>query len=324
MEENLNPTQPGVPQSHLQAAPSSATPTSTSAVSKCDFRQSGQLGAEQVRQLSALHQTFAAGLANALSAYLRAGIEVKLLGVEQIPYREFVSRLPEQPYVVSVSMLPAEESAAIQLDLRLLLPIIDLLLGGSGRETAEVRQLTEIEEQVLDALLTVICRELQAAWQPVLPIQFQAEKRLKQSHILKLIESEDRTLYLNFEMVLNDIRGLLTLVFSSAPTIQLLRQLGQQGSSPRRSTHRATNGHMRDRLLDCKFTAELRIPRLALRIREIVDLQPGQILPLRHPVNEALSFSINGFGLFAGVPVSCGGSRGALLQEKAPEKFKEQ
>ena len=285
-------------------------------VSECDFRQAGQLSAEQVRQLSALHQTFAASLANSLSAYLRVGIEAKLLGVEQIPYREFVSQLPEQPYVASISMMPAEECAAVQVDLRLLLPVIDLLLGGSGRDKADARELTEIEEQVLETLLTVICRELQAAWQSVLAVQFQPGKRLKQSQILKLIEPEDRTLYLRLEMVLNDIQGLLTLVFSSTATTQLLRQLGQQGISPRRPAHKGTNDHLRERLLDCKFTAELRIPRVALRIGEIVDLQPGQILPLRHPINDALSFSVNGFRLFRGVPVSCGPARGALLQEK--------
>jgi flagellar motor switch protein FliM len=318
MEEELKPQN-----LESKQPPAAWNPVATNGqdrvIGDCDFRQSGQLSAEQVRQLAALHQTFATGLASSLGAYLRVGIEAKLLGVEQIPYREFVGRLPEQPYVASISMMPAEESAAVQLDLRLLLPVIDLLLGGSGRDKADAdaRELTEIDEQVLETLLALICRELQAAWQPLLQVQFQPERRLKPPQLLKLMEAEDRTLYLNFEVVLNDIRGMLAVIFSYTTASQILRQLGQQGTSVRRTVPKSENNHLRERLLDCKFTAELRIPRVALRIRDIVDLQPGQILPLRHPINDALSFSINGLALFGGLPVSCGTSRGALLQEKA-------
>jgi flagellar motor switch protein FliM len=323
MEEALNPANREAAPEPVPAA-GSHPPATVPMVAECDFRQAGQLSPEQVRQLSALHQTFATSLAGSLSAYLRVALETKFLGVEQIPYREFVSRLPEQAYVASISMVPAEELVAIQLDLSLLLPMIDLLLGGSGRGPAEPRELTEIEEQVLETLLAIICRELKVAWQPVLQVQFEPEQRVKQAHLPKLNEAEDRTLYLSFEMVLNDTRGFFTLVFSSTTTVQLLRQLGQQGASPRRPNRSHTNDRVRERLLNCNLTTELRLPRLALRIGEIVDLQPGQILPLRYPINDPLSFAVNGLGFFQGTPVSCGTFRGALLQEKAGStKFQE-
>jgi flagellar motor switch protein FliM len=317
MEEDLSPADRETAPGPVPASGSNATTTQRGpVVGECDFRQAGQLSPEQVRQLSALHQTFATSLAGSLSAYLRVALETKFLGVEQIPYREFVSRLPEQAYVASISMVPAEELVAIQLDLSLLLPMIDLLLGGSGRGPAEPRELTEIEEQVLETLLAIICRELKVAWQPVLQVQFEPEKRVKQAHVPKLNDAEDRTLYLSFEMVLNDTRGLFTLVLSSTTTAQLLRQLGQQGASPRRLNRSHTNDRLRERLLDCALITELHLPRLALRIGEIVDLRPGQILSLRYPINNPLLFSVNGLGFFEGSPVSCGTLRGALLHQK--------
>lgn len=249
--------------------------------------------------------------------YLRVGIEVKLLEVEQLPFREFISRLPEGPYVAPVLFLALEERAVVQLDLRLLLPVIDLLLGGNGRDATDPRELTEIEEQVLETLFSLVCREIQIAWHPVLPVQLQAENRLKQSQIPKAIELEDRTLLLNFEIVLNDVHGLLNFVLPSTISNQLIRRLGPQGGPPRRLVRKGLNGPLRERLLNCEFTTELHLPNLALRIRDVTNLQPETILRLGHPADQALSFSVNGHALFGGVPVSCGTSRGALLQEKA-------
>jgi flagellar motor switch protein FliM len=210
--------------------------------------------------------------------------------------------------------LPAAESAAIQIDIGILLPLIDLLLGGSGSATVEARELTEIEEQIVETLLVLICRELQLAWQAIVPVQFQVQKRLKQNQIPKLIAPEDKTLYLNFELVLNEIRGLVTIVFSSAITSRLLRLLGQDAPMPERGGSRAKDQRLRERMLDCQLTGELSIQRMALRVRELVELRPGAILTLPHAVGAPMSFSINGQALFAGAPVSCGASRGAVLQ----------
>ncbi len=305
MEENLKPGE-RPPTENAESAPR--------VIIDCDFSQWAGFSVERIKQLSALHQAFATGLGNSLGAYLRVGIEAKLLGVEQVSYREFVERLPEQPYVVHLSTLPAAESAAIQIDVGILLPLIDLLLGGSGSGTIEARELTEIEEQIVETLLALICRELQVAWQAIAPVQFQVQKRLKQNQIPKLIGAEDKTLYLNFELVLNEIRGLFTLVFSSAITSRLLRLLGQDAPMPERGGQRAKDQRLRQRVLDCRLTGELNIPKLALRVRELVDLAPGVILTLPHAVGAPMSFSINGQPLFAGAPVSCGASRGAVLQ----------
>ncbi len=297
-----------------EAAGAENAPSAGPVVTECDFSRWAGFSAERVKQLSALHQAFATSLGNSLGAYLRVGIEAKLLGVEQVSYREFTERLPEQAYVVHLSTLPAAESAAIQIDIGILLPLIDLLLGGSGNGAIEARELTEIEEQIVETLLALICRELQLAWQAIVPVQFQVQRRLKQNQIPKLIAPEDKTLYLNFELVLNEIRGLVTIVFSSAITSRLLRLLGQDAPMPERGGRRARDERLRERLLDSRLTGELSIPKLALRVRELVDLSPGVILTLPHALSAPLSFSINGQLLWAGAPVSCGALRGAVLQ----------
>lgn len=288
----------------------------TQVVKECDFRQAGQLTKEQVQQVTLLHETFPPSLANSLGAYLRVGIRANLVAAEQITYNEFLSRLPEQTYVVTIPLSPSEELAAIQLELQLLFPMIDLLLGGSGQAITESRDLTEIEEQILESVVAVICREMQATWQSVLPLEFGVGQRQKQAQIITLMMPGERTLYLSFELLLNDIRGLLNIVFPATIANALLRKLALQGMVQRRPSSSDNSARLRERLLDCSFTTELQLLDIPARIGDIVDLQTGSILPLRHSLNDSMSFSVNGHPCFSGVPVSCGPLRGALLQGK--------
>ena len=67
---------------------------------------------------------------------------------------------------------------ALQLDLKVAFPIIDLLLGGEGKGMAATREITEIEEQILDSVARIVCRELGAAWQ-ALALEVSFEERLE-------------------------------------------------------------------------------------------------------------------------------------------------
>jgi flagellar motor switch protein FliM len=285
-------------------------------VKECDFRQAGQLSKDQVRQVTMLHETFPPSLGNSLGAYLRVGIHANLVAVEQISYNEFLSRLPEQTYVATINLMPAEEMAAVQLEMQLLLPMIDLLLGGSGQVVSEPRELTEIEEQILESVVGVICRELQATWRGIWPLEFAVGQRQKHTQIMGLMMPGERALYLSFELLLNEIRGLLNLVFPAAISNLLLRKLASQGMVQRRPSTTDYSAQLRECLLGCAFTSELQLARVPVRIGDIVDLQPGRVLPLRHALQDSMSFAVNGHPVFRGVPVSCGPFRGALLQEK--------
>jgi flagellar motor switch protein FliM len=60
------------------------------------------------------------------------------------------------------------------------------LLGGEGAGQPPSREITEIEEQVLETIMRIICRELQAAWQ-ALSLEFQFEQRQQLGQVQQLM-----------------------------------------------------------------------------------------------------------------------------------------
>lgn len=287
-------------------------------VKDCDFRHSGQLTKDQVRQVTILHEPFAPSLANSLGAYLRVAFQISLVSVEQLSYRDYLGRLPELTYFAMVSVQPMEEVAGLQLDLSVVFPMIDLLLGGQGAALTEPRDLTEIEEQILESVVVLLCREMQATWRQALPLDFSMGHRLKQSQIMSLMLPADRALNLSFEIRLNETRGNLNWVFPATVSNVLLRKLGQEGMARRRRHSPDDIARLRESMLESHFNLELTLPELAVRIGDITDLKPGVVLPLRHSVREPMKIAVNGEHVFTGAPVSCGGARGGLIQTVLP------
>jgi len=63
-------------------------------VKRYDFRRPNKFSKEQLRTLYMIHENFGRMVANFLSAYLRANIQVKIISVEQMTYEDFVLSLP--------------------------------------------------------------------------------------------------------------------------------------------------------------------------------------------------------------------------------------
>src|SRR5215475_10666059 len=112
------------------------------------FSSAGQISTDQLRAISMLNDLFARNLTHNLSAWLRSRFQVNLVSAEQIPFNDFLLRIPEITYVAAVRLEPLGALSVLQLDLALAPPIIDLLLGGDGRE-GPLRELTDIEESIL-------------------------------------------------------------------------------------------------------------------------------------------------------------------------------
>ncbi len=285
-------------------------------VQACDLRKLGTLNAEQVRVVSTLHESFARRLGGSLGAYLRVGFEMNLVSVEQLIYSELLSRLPELTYLASLTMMPIDARATIQADLSLVFPIVDLVLGGSGADPIDPRELTEIEEQIFETVVCVIARDLQTTWAPVLPIEMKFDQRQQSTQIQSLMLPVEKVLSLTFEIRLPDARGTLNLAFPAVVANALLRKLSVQWSYVERTPSKETRGQLRERLLDSRFAVNLSLPPSQLSIREIAKLEPDYVLVLPKRAHEPINLNIAGKPMFQAYPIRHGSNRGARIERR--------
>lgn len=304
----------------FQAARARTQPAPEAAKSRVlpwSFSRSGQISNEQLRAISMLNDIFARNLTHHLAAWFRSKAQVSLVSAEQIPFSEFLLRIPELAYVCSVRLEPLRAISVLQMDLTTAPSIIDLLLGGEGKAT-EPRELTDIEEAIFSGVVEAVCRELTTAWQSV-GLTFVFEKRQMQTQAPRLIPVSEKTLCLSFELRLAEASGLLNLAFPAVVSNAILRRLAGERSRQRRHPHET-----RDRLLalirQCRTEATLQLPPVRVPAEAVGRMEKGSVLRLQLPARARAQFRAGGVVLFSAAAVAQGDQRAAHLLGPAGTK----
>lgn len=284
-------------------------------VEKCDLGRSNTLTADQVRAVTTLHESLARRLGSSLGAYLRAGFEMNLVAAELVSYREFLMLIPDLTYLASLRILPMDARALLQADLSLVFPIVDLVLGGSGADLIEPRDLTEIEEEIFQTVATLIASDLQVTWAALikLDIQFDQRQQLRQAQHLML--ASEKTLSLTFEIRLPNARGMLSMAIPAVVSNALLRKLLSH-SPLERLPSRESRQRIRTRTLDSRFEATLTLPNSKLSVRALLALEAGSVLMLPKRADESIHLNIAGKPMFMAYPVRHGTQKGARIDQR--------
>jgi len=289
-----------------------------SAVTLWDVQRTGQIRREEVQSISSLHEAFARSLTHAVGAYLRIGFTAALVSAEHITYGEVLTRIPEISYLATCKLSPLDETALVQLDLAVAFPLIDVLLGGEGSSNPAGRQITEIEEQVLETIMRIICRELQNAWQ-VLNLEFEFEQRQQPEQIQRHMSSEDKTLSLNFDLTVAENHGTLNLIFPTSVSNALLRKLATSQVRVKRKARPDAEQRLRNHLLSSPFRLDLETQIGGLALRELMSLSPGQLLLLKCPARQPAALRVGGYELFVATVARRGHRRAAQVLQRCAE-----
>jgi flagellar motor switch protein FliM len=303
--------------SAAQKGPKSGRVAPEKKVEPCDLRRSSTLTSNQVRVVTTLHESLARRLGNSLGVYLRVAFEMNLVSAEQLTFDEFLSRVPELTYLASLHVLPIDARAALQADISLVFPIVDLVLGGSGADPIEPRDFTEIEEQIFETVIRLIARDLQSTWAAVIELDIRFDQRQQYSQVQNLMAPHEKILSLSFEIRLLEARGTLNMAFPAVIANALLRKLSSKGVLFERVPSPEIRQRLQQRLLDSHFLTHLSLPPSPLKIRELLALEPGSVLPLPVPCGAPISFNVSGKPMFLAYPVRHGLKKGARVDRRS-------
>lgn len=286
------------------------------AVAACNFRTVGQISREETVAITRLHEPFARNLAHSLGAYLRTMLELSLASAEQLTYSEFLSRVPEITYLASLRMMPLDVAAAVHIDLSIAFPIIDVLLGGKGEADFQAREVTDIEDGILENIVRLISRELHAAWEQILPQEFEYEQRWQAAQIMQFMSPNERVLVIGFDLKMAQASGQFHVLLPALASGALLRRLSIEYTGQKRRGTPEELARIRTRLLQCPFAVELLLPGGVSSVRELMALEPNQVLPLNLPLDSPAYLAVAGLRLYLAAPARSGALRASHIKQR--------
>jgi flagellar motor switch protein FliM len=276
-----------------------------------DFSRAGQISNDQMRAISSVNDLFARNLMHTLGAWLRTPFNMKLVAGEQLPFSEFLERLSSPSYICSIRLEPLGAVGLLELELPLVSPIVDVLLGGVGRAWPP-RELTEIEEAILKSVVEMTVSELNLAWQSV-GLEFVFEKRESEATVPRMLTAGEKTLCVSFEARMPEAQGAMNLCLPAVVLNAILRRLVSEGDRPKRRSKDAQS-RMRELVGAMKISAALQFPTMRLRASELAALEPGTVLRLPLAKHSTSELRVGGLQFGRACPVRTGEHRGALLE----------
>jgi flagellar motor switch protein FliM len=267
-----------------------------------DFRRPNRITKEHVRALQMLHDSFARTLGSSLSAYLRSLVEVQLTSVDQLTCGEFLGSVSSPSALGIFEMPPLKGGAVLEVSPYLVFPIIDRILGGTGRASIRVRDLTEIERGLVDRVFRRLLADLQQAWLPVGRFEANLLKLETNPQFVQLTSANEVAILITFEVRVGEAQGVMSLCLPFPllePVFSKLvahRSIGAFSGAETQKVSHEVEGHVRNTSLNLRAVlAEVRVP-----IGDLSRLQPGDILPLPGKRELAVTVEVEGQPRFLG------------------------
>jgi|GEM_PF-1891017 len=305
--------------STLESKGQSRSKNGAPTVLPCNFRSAGRLSNESARTLTTLHELLARNLTNSLDVYLGTGLDVRLVGLEQLSIEDFRSKCQSAGYMLPCAMASSSNTILLELDNGLMFTMVDLLLGGSGATPSGVRELTEIDEEIMEGVGELVAQQIERTWQPV-SVELSAGKCLRPNLAHRVFPVTEKVLRVQFDVSVLGVTGTLCLAFAASLASHLVRNIRSDSSTGKSVTGRMPRPNLQKRILDCTFSLSCDLPDVRVPVRDLARIEVGSVLMFSAPVAMPGKLTLEGVNYFEAVPVRQGNTRAMqLLTQVTPQ-----
>ncbi|MBT8225273.1 MAG: flagellar motor switch protein FliM [Dactylosporangium sp.] len=275
-----------------------------------DFRRPAKLARDHVRTLQIAYETFARQFSTLLTTGLRAVSHVSLASIGQQSCEEYILSLPTSTVLAMCTIEPLPGITVLEFSLGIAMVSIDHLLGGTGGDQPQ-RPLTEIETPLLRGLITRVLGELRYALDPIVAVNPQLIGIEYNPQFAQIGVPSDIVVVASFDMKvgLEECVATVCMPFNSIfPTLQ-----EEQGdlvlSDAERDSRELVRRNITAGVEQAPIDVSVSFQPVLMHPADLVDLEPGDVVPLAHPTSVPLAVTAAGMTFAHAMP----GSRGTRL-----------
>ncbi|HEX8346235.1 MAG TPA: flagellar motor switch protein FliM [Actinoplanes sp.] len=274
-----------------------------------DFRRPIKLSREHVRTLQIAFETYARSCGTLLTTRLRVVSSVALGSIEQQNYDEYVATLSNPTVLGVVALDPLPGSVLMEMSSSAVMTAIDHMLGGPGGPQPQ-RPLTEVEMPLLRGLLERMLGELRYGFEQLVDIQPKLREIEYNAQFLRAHQPGDAVVVASFDMKIGSEECVASICLPFNTILPVLeRETAVELTAAERMAKDAAHRNLTAGLTAAPIDVAVRFRPIRMRTDDIVDLQPGDVVPLGHATSVPLEVTVNETVFAHAVP----GNQGARL-----------
>ncbi|TWH64951.1 flagellar motor switch protein FliM [Azomonas agilis] len=267
--------------------------------------------------LEMINERFARYTRVSLFNLLRRSAEVAVGGMQVMKFGDYMHSLYVPTSLNLVKLKPLRGTALFILDAKLVFKLVDNFFGGAGRHAKiEGREFTPTELRVVRMVLDQAFIDMQEAWKAVLAISFEYINSEVNPAMANVINPSEVVVVSVFNIELDGGGGDMHVAIPYSMLEPIRDMLDARFKADTTDQDERWNKALRSDILDVKVPLSATVARRQLRLREILSMQPGDIIPIELPENMVMY--ANGVPAFK---VKLGSTKGNLaLQILGPAR----
>ncbi len=258
--------------------------------------------------LEMINERFARYTRISMFNMLRRSADVAVGGVQVMKFGEYVHSLYVPTSLNLVKIKPLRGTALFILDAKLVFKLVDNFFGGDGRHAKiEGREFTPTELRVVRMVLEQAFVDLKEAWQAIMEVNFEYINSEVNPAMANIVGPSEAIVVSTFHIELDGGGGDLhvTMPYSMIEPVREMLDAGFQSDLDDQDERWVKA--LREDLLDVDVPLSATVARRQLRLRDILHMQPGDVIPVDLP--EELIMRANGVPSFK---VKLGSHKGNL------------
>jgi flagellar motor switch protein FliM len=284
-------------QSSFMAGPPSSSDSieMEKSLSLYDFRRPDRVSKDQMRTLQNLHEGYARQFSTTLTNFLRTFVEIELVSVDQLTYSEFVMSISNPSCIYVFKMEPLEGNAILEINPSLVFFIIDRLFGGQGRPSEQNRELTLIEQNVIHRIVERSLSDLKDVWEHVGVFSPKIEAYETNPQFVQIAPPGETVILISLEVRMQNASGLMSICFPYMLLESVINNLsGESWMSSQSTSTQETRSVLEEEIQDINLAVASVIGTTSLTIKDLLQLQRGDVLCLDKPYDSDLLIQVEG------------------------------
>ncbi len=180
-------------------------------------------------------------------------------------------------------MDPLKGSAVLEIDPAITFSIIDRLFGGQGEGTKVQRDLSDIEQSVMEGIIVRILGNLREAWSQVIDLRPRLGQIETNPQFAQIVPPTEMVVLVTLETKVGEVEGMMNFCIPYLTIEPIISKLSAQYmySTVRSGATTENLNIIKERLSTVHVNVVAEIGSINLTVRDVLSLRVGDVIRLQ-------------------------------------------
>lgn len=299
----------GVVSGEVDTAPPAEEP---SGIRSYDLINQERIFRGRMPTLEMINDRFARLQAVSWGTTLRKMIDFAVVGTQVIKFSEFLKKIPVPSSLTVFQIDPLRGHGLFVMDAMVVYLVVDHFFGGNGlfHVKPEGREFTPVQQRIIRSVAGQSLRDLEKAWQPVLPVQIKLSRSESNPQFAMIVSLSEIVVAVTLRVQIGETGRDLFLAYPYAMLEPIKEKLYSGFFSDRMEENVGWGRRFKEELQDCRVNTTVQFGTATVSVRDVLQFAPGAVLLLDQGPGDPLTCFVEGIPKFQG---SAGVMRGSQV-----------